>query len=181
MLDLWLQAETPGVTHFGAYHRPPDGHFWVNTGEKQTHHSHCWVNTGEKQTHRSHWRCSLVLLRRLSQDCKLWSPLLLQPFSQMYSAPAAQHLHLCILFSFCATKCIFNDQANPLIFLSFLVFVDWKLRKSSLNAQTRCLDVGFVEYKGRGDLVAENILPLQWGRGSPSKALKAPHRLWSLA
>ena len=29
MLDLWLQAETPGVTHFGAYHRPPDGHFWL--------------------------------------------------------------------------------------------------------------------------------------------------------
>ena len=29
MLDLWLQAETPGVTHFGAYHRPPDGHFLV--------------------------------------------------------------------------------------------------------------------------------------------------------
>ena len=27
MLDLWLQAETPGVSHFGAYHRPPDGHF----------------------------------------------------------------------------------------------------------------------------------------------------------
>jgi len=27
MLDLWPQAETPGVTHFGAYHRPPDGHF----------------------------------------------------------------------------------------------------------------------------------------------------------
>ena len=27
MLDLWAQAETPGVTHFGAYHRPPDGHF----------------------------------------------------------------------------------------------------------------------------------------------------------
>ena len=27
MLDLWLQAETPGVTHFGAYIRPPDGHF----------------------------------------------------------------------------------------------------------------------------------------------------------
>ena len=27
MLYLWLQAETPGVTHFGAYHRPPDGHF----------------------------------------------------------------------------------------------------------------------------------------------------------
>ena len=26
MLDLLLQAETPGVTHFGAYHRPPDGH-----------------------------------------------------------------------------------------------------------------------------------------------------------
>ena len=28
MLDLWPQAETPGVTHFGAYHRPPDGHFF---------------------------------------------------------------------------------------------------------------------------------------------------------
>ena len=27
MLDLWLQAQTPGVTHFRAYHRPPDGHF----------------------------------------------------------------------------------------------------------------------------------------------------------
>ena len=27
MLDLWPQAETPGVTHFGAYHRHPDGHF----------------------------------------------------------------------------------------------------------------------------------------------------------
>ena len=28
MLDLWPQAETPGVTHFGAYHRPLDGHFF---------------------------------------------------------------------------------------------------------------------------------------------------------
>ena len=28
MLDIWPQAETAGVTHFGAYHRPPDGHFW---------------------------------------------------------------------------------------------------------------------------------------------------------
>ena len=27
MLDLWLQAEIPGVTHLGAYHCPPDGHF----------------------------------------------------------------------------------------------------------------------------------------------------------
>ena len=27
MLDLWPRAETPGATHFGAYHRPPDGHF----------------------------------------------------------------------------------------------------------------------------------------------------------
>ena len=27
MLDLWPQAEIPGVTHFGANHRPPDGHF----------------------------------------------------------------------------------------------------------------------------------------------------------
>ena len=25
--DQWLQTETPGVTHFGAYIRPPDGHF----------------------------------------------------------------------------------------------------------------------------------------------------------
>ena len=25
MLDLWPQAETPGVSHFGAYHRSPDG------------------------------------------------------------------------------------------------------------------------------------------------------------
>ena len=30
MLYLWLQAEIPGVTHFGAYHRPPDGHFVTN-------------------------------------------------------------------------------------------------------------------------------------------------------
>ena len=29
MLYLWLQAETQGVTHFGAYHRPPDGHFFI--------------------------------------------------------------------------------------------------------------------------------------------------------
>ena len=27
MLDPLPQAETPGVTHFRAYHRPPDGHF----------------------------------------------------------------------------------------------------------------------------------------------------------
>ena len=24
-----LQAETPGGTHFGTYHRPPDGHFFL--------------------------------------------------------------------------------------------------------------------------------------------------------
>ena len=29
MLDLWPQAESPGVTHIGAYHRPPDGHFYI--------------------------------------------------------------------------------------------------------------------------------------------------------
>ena len=29
MPDLWPQAETPGVTHFGAYHRPSDGHFFL--------------------------------------------------------------------------------------------------------------------------------------------------------
>ena len=28
ILVLGPQAETPGVTHFGAYHRPPDGHFY---------------------------------------------------------------------------------------------------------------------------------------------------------
>ena len=27
MLDLWPQAETPGVPHFGAYHRPLDSNF----------------------------------------------------------------------------------------------------------------------------------------------------------
>ena len=27
MLSLWPRAETPGVSHFGAYHPPPDGHF----------------------------------------------------------------------------------------------------------------------------------------------------------
>ena len=27
MLDLWLQAETTDITHFGAYNRPQDGHF----------------------------------------------------------------------------------------------------------------------------------------------------------
>ena len=30
LLDLWLQAETIGVAHFGAYNRPPDGHFCTN-------------------------------------------------------------------------------------------------------------------------------------------------------
>ena len=29
MMDLWLQAETTGVTHFGAYNRPQDGHFYL--------------------------------------------------------------------------------------------------------------------------------------------------------
>ena len=42
MLDLWLKAEAPGVTHFGAYHRPPDGHFcfiyiWPTKGEQSYH------------------------------------------------------------------------------------------------------------------------------------------------
>ena len=27
MLDIWPQAETPGLTHFGAYHRHLDGNF----------------------------------------------------------------------------------------------------------------------------------------------------------
>ena len=30
MLILWPLAVTPGVTHFGAYHRPPDGHFFID-------------------------------------------------------------------------------------------------------------------------------------------------------
>ena len=34
MLDLWPPAETPGVTHFGAYHRPPDGNFYNIVGNK---------------------------------------------------------------------------------------------------------------------------------------------------
>ena len=29
MLYLWPKADTPGVTHFGAYHRSPDGHFFT--------------------------------------------------------------------------------------------------------------------------------------------------------
>ena len=29
--DQWLQTETPGITHFGAYIRPPDGHFLVTS------------------------------------------------------------------------------------------------------------------------------------------------------
>ena len=41
MLDLWLQAETTGVAHFGAYNRPPDGHFfrlwtWVEEVSQET-------------------------------------------------------------------------------------------------------------------------------------------------
>ena len=31
-VDLWLQAETTGVTHFGAYNRPPDDHFFQTWG-----------------------------------------------------------------------------------------------------------------------------------------------------
>ena len=37
MLDLWLQLETPGVTHFGVYHRPLDGHFLSNCSGQQCH------------------------------------------------------------------------------------------------------------------------------------------------
>ena len=38
ILVLWPQAETPGVTHFGAYHRPPDGHFYNSQKFKEEHH-----------------------------------------------------------------------------------------------------------------------------------------------
>ena len=45
MLDLWPQAETPGVTHFGAYHRPPDGHFLFGTTTRQyVPQDICWIN-----------------------------------------------------------------------------------------------------------------------------------------
>ena len=30
---LWPQSVTPGVIHFGAYHRPPDGHFFPIIGQ----------------------------------------------------------------------------------------------------------------------------------------------------
>ena len=30
-VNIWLQAETNGVTHFGAYNRPQDGHFFTSS------------------------------------------------------------------------------------------------------------------------------------------------------
>ena len=48
MLDLWLQAQTPGVTHFRAYHRPPEGNFCqgkTDQNHSQTTHvfpHHCF-------------------------------------------------------------------------------------------------------------------------------------------
>ena len=35
MLDILLKAEKPGITHFGAYHRPPDGHFFPKNAERK--------------------------------------------------------------------------------------------------------------------------------------------------
>ena len=43
MLNLWPQAETPGVTHFGAYNRPPDGHFFINFNVFQRRRGVCRV------------------------------------------------------------------------------------------------------------------------------------------
>ena len=37
MLDLWLQAQTPGVTHFRAYHRPLEGN--LCQGKTDQNHS----------------------------------------------------------------------------------------------------------------------------------------------
>ena len=31
LMMIWQLAVTPGVKHFGAYHRPPDGHFFLET------------------------------------------------------------------------------------------------------------------------------------------------------
>ena len=52
MLYLWLQAETPGVTHFGAYHRPPDGHFFLS---KISEVYFCKAKQG------LHWRLASIL------------------------------------------------------------------------------------------------------------------------
>ena len=65
MLDLWLQAETPGVTHFGAYHRPPDGHFcqgknWPRGHSQITHFfpHHCsHTNFGTYRWPTPHFNC----------------------------------------------------------------------------------------------------------------------------
>ena len=46
MLDLWLQAETSVVTHFGAYNRPPGGHFFIC----YTFHTHSWLSSETIQT-----------------------------------------------------------------------------------------------------------------------------------
>ena len=40
MLMLWPLAVTPGVTHFGAYHHPPDGNVYVYV----TGHIQSWTN-----------------------------------------------------------------------------------------------------------------------------------------
>ena len=55
MLDLWPQAETPGVTYFGAYHRPPDGHFFQK---------HCIVGS---------WQIAILILPILIWKLKILS------------------------------------------------------------------------------------------------------------
>ena len=54
MLDLWLQAETPGVTHFGAYHRPPDGHFFPFYCRIKVYTVLSWESTVRWKAHNVH-------------------------------------------------------------------------------------------------------------------------------
>ena len=63
MLDLWLQAETPGVSHFGAYHRPSDGYVFLSSFWDPV----CWFPDIVIDIHISS-RTS----RRLKERSKLW-------------------------------------------------------------------------------------------------------------
>ena len=66
MLMLWSQAVTPGLTHFGAHHRPPDSHFcrshchnrhpllwalWLSStkNEGQANFNFLWVSTARNE------------------------------------------------------------------------------------------------------------------------------------
>ena len=45
MMDLRLQAETTGVTHFGAYNCPQDGHFYAGSARGPLEKYHVWMYT----------------------------------------------------------------------------------------------------------------------------------------